>query len=129
MMFSLFPALHKILMRRERVQGATENVESDCSRPAKSPPQFRKLVYVIVERTLSKDLVNHRANGPRMTFKWEAEASYPSYDTIAKRMGVTDKMVHRYAQSLQKKGYVQRLFQKRGPNRFDLSGLFRALAS
>ena len=52
-----------------------------------------------------------------------------SYATIAKRMGVTDKMVHRYAQSLQKKGYVQRLFQKRAPNKFDLSGFFRALAS
>src|SRR5208337_1340498 len=65
MTVSLCPALHKILMRREGVQGATEDVEPDCGRPAKSPRQFRQVVYVIVEQSLSKDLENHRAKGPR----------------------------------------------------------------
>lgn len=64
-----------------------------------------------------------------MTFKWEAAAPYPSYGTLAKRMGVTDKMARRYAQRLQKKGYLMRLFRKRAPNRFDLTGFFRALGS
>jgi len=64
-----------------------------------------------------------------MVFKWEAAAPYPSYGTLAKRMGITDKMARRYAQRLQQKGYLVRLFQKRAPNRFDLTGFFRALGS
>jgi hypothetical protein len=63
-----------------------------------------------------------------MTFKWESAPPFPTYQRIANAMGVTDKMARRYAQKLQKKGYLIRLFQDRAPNRFDLSGLFRALA-
>jgi Helix-turn-helix domain len=63
-----------------------------------------------------------------MTFKWDDAAPFPSYGRIAKTMGVTDKMARRYAQSLQKKGYLIRQFQKRAPNKFDLTRLFDALA-
>src|ERR1039458_4773263 len=42
-----------------------------------------------------------------MTFKWDDAAPFPSYGRIAKTMGVTDKMARRYAQSLQKKGYLR----------------------
>jgi hypothetical protein len=63
-----------------------------------------------------------------MTFKWDNAAPFPSYGRIAKTMGVTDKMARRYAQSLQKKGYLTRQYQKRAPNKFDLSRLFDALA-
>ena len=55
-----------------------------------------------------------------MTFKWDDAAPFPSYGRIAKTMGVTDKMARRYAQSLQKKGYLVR--------QFDLTRLFDALA-
>jgi len=51
-----------------------------------------------------------------MTFKWESAAPFPAYKRIAKAMGVTDKMARRYAR------------QHRAPNRFDLTGLFEALA-
>lgn len=64
-----------------------------------------------------------------MTFKWEAAAPYPSYGTLAKRMGITDKMARRYAQRLEQKRYLVRIFRKRAPNRFDLTPLFRALGS
>jgi transposase len=63
-----------------------------------------------------------------MTFKWDHAAPFPSYGRIAKTMGVTDKMARRYAQSLQKKGYLTRQYQKRAPNKFDLTQLFDALA-
>src|SRR6266850_1694389 len=63
-----------------------------------------------------------------MTFKWERAAPFPAYMRIAKSMGVTDKMARRYAQRLQKKGYLIRQFQHRAPNKFDLTGLFEALA-
>jgi hypothetical protein len=63
-----------------------------------------------------------------MTFKWDDAAPFPSYGRVAKTMGVTDKMARRYAQNLQKKGYLVRRFQKRAPNKFDLTRLFDALA-
>jgi Helix-turn-helix domain len=63
-----------------------------------------------------------------MSFKWDRELPYPSYKTIAQRMGITDKMVRRYAQSLDKKGYLRRQYQVRSANRFDLTGLFEALS-
>jgi hypothetical protein len=63
-----------------------------------------------------------------MTFKWDEAAPFPSYDRIAKAMGVTHKMVRRYAQRLQRKGYLRREFQMRATNKFDLTGLFRALS-
>jgi Helix-turn-helix domain len=63
-----------------------------------------------------------------MTFKWDGAAPFPSYGRIAKTMGVTDKMVRRYAQSLQKKGYLTRQYQKHAPNKFDLTQLFDAFA-
>src|SRR5260370_23363755 len=64
-----------------------------------------------------------------MTFKWDSEAPFPSYATIARRMGVSEKMVRRYARSLEGKGLLRRQFQLRAPNRFDLSGLFQAVVN
>ena len=63
-----------------------------------------------------------------MTFKWDEKLPYPTYKTIAERMDITDKMARRYAQSLDRKGYLHRQYQKRAANRFDLSGLFEALS-
>jgi predicted ArsR family transcriptional regulator len=63
-----------------------------------------------------------------MSFKWDREMPYPTYATLAKRMGITDKMARRYAQSLDKKGYLRRHYQRKAANRFDLTGLFEALS-
>ena len=43
-----------------------------------------------------------------MAYKWTEEAPFPSYTTLAKRMGVTPKMVRRYAKALEEKGYMKR---------------------
>jgi hypothetical protein len=64
-----------------------------------------------------------------MTFKWERAAPFPTYKRVAQAMGVTDKMARRYAQGLQRKGYLVRQFQDRAANKFDLTGLFDALTS
>jgi Helix-turn-helix domain len=64
-----------------------------------------------------------------MTFKWDTKHPYPSYETLAERMNVTDKMVRRYAQKLEDKHYVRRVYRKNQPNEFDLTGLFNALRS
>jgi len=63
-----------------------------------------------------------------MTFKWDEAHPYPSYKTIARLMGVDEKTVQRYAQALCRKRYLYRIFQAKGPNRFDLTNLFNALA-
>jgi hypothetical protein len=34
-----------------------------------------------------------------MAFKWSEEAPFPSYTTLAKRMGITDKQARRYAKA------------------------------
>ena len=62
-----------------------------------------------------------------MAFKWGEDAPYPSYKTLAKRMGVSTKMVRRYAQSLEAKGYLGRRVRRGETNRFDLNRLFDRL--
>ena len=59
-----------------------------------------------------------------MEFKWDQAAPFPSYATLAHRMGVTTKMARRYAQSLQQKGYLRRVMRTGSTNRFDLTSLF-----
>src|SRR5882672_5679726 len=63
-----------------------------------------------------------------MEFKWDASAPFPGYKTIAARMGVSDKMVRRHAQSLETKKYLRRETRIGQTNLFDLSLLFDALA-
>lgn len=63
-----------------------------------------------------------------MTFKWDAADPYPSYGAIAQRMGVSEKMVRRYARALEQKGLLRRKFKRRNTNRFDLSALLGAIS-
>jgi DNA-binding MarR family transcriptional regulator len=62
-----------------------------------------------------------------MSFKWTDRLPFPSYQRLAERMNVSDKMVRRYAQSLEAKSYLRRKQRKNNTNLFDLSGLFKAL--
>ena len=64
-----------------------------------------------------------------MNFKWGPAHPFPAYETLAERMNVTDKMARRYAQKLEDKHYLRRLYHKNKPNEFDLTGLFNALRS
>ena len=62
-----------------------------------------------------------------MSFKWTGDAPFPSYKTLARRMGVTDKMVRRYAANLEAKGYLKRGARIGSTNTFALEPLFTAL--
>jgi DNA-binding MarR family transcriptional regulator len=62
-----------------------------------------------------------------MEFKWDADAPFPGYKTLAARMGVSDKMARRHAQNLETKGYLRRVMRTGQTNRFDLTPLFDAL--
>lgn len=64
-----------------------------------------------------------------MAFKWSEEAPFPSYGTLALRMGITDKQARRYAKALEDKGFLTRKARIGSSNSFDLQPLFDALAS
>lgn len=61
------------------------------------------------------------------SYKWDEQHPRPAYKTIARYMGISDKMARRHAQSLETKGYLRREVRTAKPNRFDLRPLFRAL--
>ena len=62
-----------------------------------------------------------------MEFKWDVNAPFPAYKTLAARMGISDKMARRHAQSLEIKGYLKRRMRVGQTNRFDLNPLFGAV--
>lgn len=62
-----------------------------------------------------------------MEFKWDSNDPFPGYKTIARRMGISDKMARRHAQSLEIKKYLRRKMRVGQTNRFDLNPLFDAL--
>ena len=62
-----------------------------------------------------------------MDFKWAANDPFPGYRTLAERMGISDKMVRRHAQSLEMKGFLQREQRPGHSNGFNLTPLFKAL--
>ena len=62
-----------------------------------------------------------------MEFKWGQAPPFPSYTTLASRMGVTPKMARRYAQSLERKGCLRRMRRTGNTNFFDLTPLFNKL--
>jgi len=62
-----------------------------------------------------------------MDYKWTAEAPYPAYKTIAQQMGVSVKTARRYAQSLEKKKYLERQARVGNTNLFNLQPLIGAL--
>ena len=64
-----------------------------------------------------------------MVYKWSVNAPFPSYKSLGKRMGVSDKMVRRYAANLEGKNYLRREARIGSTNAFDLSPLFAALAA
>jgi DNA-binding MarR family transcriptional regulator len=62
-----------------------------------------------------------------MKYKWGEDAPFPGYKTLARQMGVSDKMARRYAKSLEDKGFLKREMRQAQTNRFNLEPLFRAL--
>ena len=63
-----------------------------------------------------------------MVFKWDAKNPYPSYSTLAKRMGVSTVYARRLARSLETKGYLRRTMRKGETNQFNLQPLFERFA-
>lgn len=62
-----------------------------------------------------------------MEFKWDRSAPFPSYNTLADRMGTSTKTVRRFAHNLEKKGFIRRVIRTGNTNRFDLAPLFEQL--
>jgi len=62
-----------------------------------------------------------------MVFKWDEQAPFPSYNTLAQRMGITTEMTRRHAKSLETKGMLKRLRRVGQSNAFDLLPLTHTL--
>src|ERR1035437_450872 len=62
-----------------------------------------------------------------MVFKWNERAPFPSYSTLAKRMGITTEMTRRHAKSLESKGMLKRIRHTGQSNVFDLLPLTNTL--
>jgi DNA-binding transcriptional regulator YhcF (GntR family) len=60
-------------------------------------------------------------------YKWNERAPIPGYKRLSSAMGVSVKTARRYAQNLERKGYINRVRRDWDTNRFDLRPLFRAL--
>jgi hypothetical protein len=64
-----------------------------------------------------------------MQHKWGAKAPFPSYRTLAQRMGVSIKTTRRFAASLQQKKYLYREVRIGVTNLFYLDKLITALVA
>jgi hypothetical protein len=62
-----------------------------------------------------------------MRHKWDKNAPYPAFKTIATRMGLTPEAARLLARSLEKKGYLHRQMRVGQTNRFHFNSLFAAL--
>ena len=62
-----------------------------------------------------------------MSFKWNENAPFPSYKTLAQRMDITPEMARRHAKSLEDKKLLTRLKRNGQSNAFDLRPLTEAM--
>ena len=63
-------------------------------------------------------LINH---------KWDKNAPYPGFETLAKRMGISATQVRNHARALEKNGYLERELRVSNTNKFHLQKLFKKL--
>lgn len=62
-----------------------------------------------------------------ISFKWDADAPFPSLSRLAKYMGITPTSVRTHLRRLEQKGYLYRQMRTGTTNRFHLTGLFDAM--
>lgn len=62
-----------------------------------------------------------------MSFKWNENAPFPSYPTLAQRMGITTEMARRHAKRIEEKNLLKRIRRTGKSNAFDLRPLTHAL--
>lgn len=64
-----------------------------------------------------------------LSHKWTEKNPFPTFDRLAKRMGMSPTAVRNHARSLEKKGLVKRIHRVGRSNEYDLAPLFRVLES
>jgi hypothetical protein len=64
-----------------------------------------------------------------MVYKWDAQAPFPGYKTLADRMGVSEVYARKLGRSLHAKGHLRRQPRVGQTNLFDLQPLFDRLAA
>ena len=62
-----------------------------------------------------------------MRFKWDERHPFPSLKRLGRMMGLGSTSIRNHVRSLERKGYVARVYRTGFSNSFDLTPLFRAL--
>ena len=62
-----------------------------------------------------------------MRFKWDDRHPFPSLKRLARMMGLGSTSIRNHIRSLEKKGYLTRIYRTGFSNSFDLTPLFQAL--
>jgi len=62
-----------------------------------------------------------------LDFKWGEDAPFPKVDTLAKRMGLTDRSIRTILKRLEDLGFLRREIRVHKSSRYHLDGLFEAL--
>lgn len=62
-----------------------------------------------------------------LDFKWDEEAPFPKVETLAKRMGISDRSVRTLLKRLEDLGFLRREIRVHKSSRYHLDGLFEAL--
>ena len=63
-----------------------------------------------------------------LDYKWDSRAPFPTVKTLAKRMGLSARMIRTALKNLEDGQYIRREpFPNGGPNRYHFEGLFTAL--
>lgn len=62
-----------------------------------------------------------------MRHKWDSDAPYPGFKSLAKKMGISVQAARLHARTLEKHGYLRREMKVGETNRFHLAPLFNAL--
>lgn len=62
-----------------------------------------------------------------LRYKWDGRHPYPSNGTLAGEIGISERTVRRLTASLEKKGYLRRVYRNNSSNEFDLEPLLEIL--
>lgn len=62
-----------------------------------------------------------------LDFKWDEHPPFPALETLAERMGITARAVRKAMVHLEECKFLERIPDRRRTNRYDMTGLFRAL--
>lgn len=138
-------------VRKKRRERVAETANAQAEEPTRKRPSDRLVArygghaelltdgFVPVARTYVKYAAQLKPHGlvpaeslfiiNLLYHKWDAQRPYPSYKSIAARMGVSVQYARDLARRLERKGFIRREVRVGRPNLFDIQPLLDKLAA